>query len=89
MNHLCLLPGVLFLSVLRKVLNLPPLLLLGRYPYLLESLPYTLEVVTHTKKPEVSKQSKLKKVNIIQWVRGVGLFSLYTQGIPWHIQQQN
>ena len=31
MNHLCLLPGVLLLSFPRKVLNIPPLLLLGKH----------------------------------------------------------
>lgn len=34
MIHLCLLPGVLFLSFPGKVLNIWPLPLLGRYPYL-------------------------------------------------------
>ena len=48
MNYLCLLPGVLRLSLFRKVPHL------GRYPFLLKGLPYTLEVVTHREKLESS-----------------------------------
>ena len=54
MSYLSLLPGMLFLNYLRTALNILPTPALGTYPYLLEGLPYALEVMTHIKKPEVS-----------------------------------
>lgn len=52
MDHWCLLPGVLLPSFPNECPE--PLLLLGRYPYLLEGFPCASEVVTHIKKSEAS-----------------------------------
>jgi hypothetical protein len=55
LSPLHLLPGVLLLGFLRKVLSIPPLPLLRRYPHLalLEGLLLTLEVTTrrHQRSP--------------------------------------
>ena len=45
---------MLILSFHRKFMNILFHMLLGRYSYLLGGLPYALEVVTQTKKPEDS-----------------------------------
>lgn len=55
MNHVCLLPEGLLLGFPRKVLSIQLLSILERYSYLalLESLPYTLEVMIQMKTPEI------------------------------------